>query len=74
MVTVILSLLNTGLSLWLHKEKTKYIDEVREIEREYYAEINKPEDQRSDAVLDNLEWKLRSVARAFTAHVGEANA
>lgn len=74
MFTLILSLLDTGLKLWLSKEKTKYIDKKMQLERDYYAEINKPEDVRSDAVLDHLEYELRVLARAFaTAAASQSN-
>ena len=66
MFTLILSLLDTGLKLWLSKEKTKYIDKKIELEKAYYAEYNKPPEERSDAVLDNLYFELRTLAIAFT--------
>lgn len=66
MFSIILSLLDTGLKLWLSKEKTKYVDKKLELEKAYYLEYNKPLEERSDAVLDNLEFELRSLAIAFT--------
>lgn len=65
MFELILSLLETGLALWLSKEKTKYIDKKMELQRAYYAEYNKPLSERSDAALDNLYFELRVLAIAF---------
>jgi hypothetical protein len=59
--------LAAGLSLWEHKEKNKYNDKLIQLERDYYAEENKATSVRSDAVMDNLEFELRLLARAFAA-------
>lgn len=72
MFTLILSLLNVGLQLWLSKEKTKYIDQKLAIEKQYYEEINKPLEQRSDAVLDNLEFQLKILVIAFTQEASKS--
>lgn len=66
MFDLILSLLNTGLQLWLSKEKTKYVDQLMALQKAYYAEYNKPADTRDDSVLDNLTFQLRVLAVAFT--------
>ncbi len=64
---LVLSLLEKGLSLWEHKDKTKYIDKVIKLKTEYRDELNKPEDSRSGAVLDNIEFELRLIASAFSS-------
>lgn len=74
MFTALLTVLGAGLSLWASKEKHKYIDELTDIERKYREEQNKPASERSDAILDNLEFKLRQLARNFAASVGASNA
>jgi len=61
----------TGLSLLEHKEKTKYVDRLMELKRLRYEEQNKPVDQRSDAVLDSLEFELRTLCLAFHTVVRE---
>ena len=70
MFPIILQILSAALSIWASKEKTKYIDRLVELKTEYFREINKPEADRSDAVLDNLEFQLRTLALAFSAEVG----
>lgn len=65
MTTQILNLLTTGLSLWLHKDKTKYIDKVIKLEKQYYVEVNK---SRPDhAVLDNIDFELQLISEAFNS-------
>lgn len=63
--------LSAGLQLWLHKEKTKYIDKLIDLRRKYREEFNKSDAHRSDAVLDNLEFELRILAVTFTSAVGK---
>lgn len=73
MFDLILSLLNTGLQLWLSKEKTKYIDQLMQLQKDYYAEYNKPLADRSDAILDNLCFQLHVIAAAFVTSAGTPN-
>jgi hypothetical protein len=67
----LLVVLGAGLQLWLSKEKTKYVDKLISLKKDYYEESNKPFDLRSDAVLDNLEFELRILGTAFAANVGK---
>jgi hypothetical protein len=60
-------LFTAGLNLWNSHEKTKYVDEKMAIEKDFYDEWNKPLDQRSDAVLDRLKFRMRVLATAFAA-------
>lgn len=61
--------LGAAFSIWEHKEKNKYRDKLLSLQREYYAEINKPLEARSDAVLDALEFELRILGRSFASSV-----
>jgi uncharacterized protein HemX len=74
MFNALLMVLGAGLSLWASKEKHKYIDELTDLERKYRAEENKPIAERNDAILDNLEFKLRQLARNFATSVGKPDA
>jgi hypothetical protein len=69
MIEAFLSVLAAGLSLWDHEEKTKYRDKYLELRKKWYEEFNKPEDIRSDAVLDNIELELRLIGEAFSTSV-----
>lgn len=73
MIDSILKLLAAGLSLWDDKEKAKYQDKFIALKKAYYDEANKPPNDRSDAVLDNISWELGVLADSFSARVGEQN-
>ena len=74
MVAALFSILNSALSIWANKEKTKYQDRLLSLKRDYYAEYNKPLSERSDAVLDNLEFELRLLSDAVAANLGKQDA
>jgi hypothetical protein len=57
--------LRAGLSIWESKEKTKYIDRLIRLERERDEEGKKPDPNM--AVLDDLEFQLVLLSRAFSA-------
>lgn len=61
-----------GLTLWSDKEKTKYQDRVIEIKTAFREELNKPDGERDDSVLDNLESELRILADSFVAQIGKS--
>lgn len=67
MFALILGIVEAALSIWSSKLKQKYIDKVENLKRDYYAEINKPREQQSDAVLDNLEFELRLATASLAA-------
>jgi len=73
-VASIFGIIEALLSIWEHKEKDKYNAKVKQLKADYYAEINKPDDKRSDAVLDNLLFELRITADALAAQVRIQNA
>jgi hypothetical protein len=72
MFLALLETLSAGLTLWDHKEKTKYVDAVTELKRKWYEEYQKHKSIRDNAVLDNIELELRIVATAFAATVGNS--
>lgn len=55
------------------KEKRKYQDELASLKLEWYAEFNKDDSSRSDAVLDNVERKLCVLVNTICADIGAAN-
>ena len=69
MFASILGIVEAALSIWQSKLRQKYIDRVDEIKRAYYAENNKPAGERSDAVLDNLEFELRVASQSLAADI-----
>lgn len=74
MIGELLAVLGAGLSLWNHKEKTKYQDRFIQLKRDLYEEQNKPADRRSDARLDELTFELRLLAGSFAASAGKPDA
>lgn len=74
MIETIFPVLEQGLRLWNTKESRKYLDQVIELKRKWYEEYNKPQDIRSDAVLDNIQFELRILSLAFVSNSGKQNA
>lgn len=71
MIAQIISLLSTGLTLWNNIEKNKYTDKLLELKTKYYEEENKPEDKRSDAVMDNIIFELKILSDSFITSVNQ---
>lgn len=69
----VLKILEVGLSLWLSKEKTKYIDRLMYLKKRYYSEWNKPENERSDSELDEIRFEIKVLADAFILNAGQPN-
>lgn len=69
MFTLILEIVEAALSIWDSTLKQKYIDQVAQLKTDYYAETNKPPAQRSDAVLDNLEFALRIATASLASSI-----
>jgi hypothetical protein len=67
-LSLILGILKEGLKLWNTKEGTKYLDKVNRLEKEYYDELAKPEDQRSQLYLDERLRDLNRIAENFVKY------
>jgi len=63
--TLILGLLGAGLKLWESKERRKYIDKTLDLEKKYFEESKKPFKEQDHAKLDNIEFELKILAKAF---------
>lgn len=64
-LTLILGILKEGLKLWNAKESNKYIDQVIKLEKEYYEELSKSEDDRSQLTLDKCLHDIAIIAENF---------
>ncbi len=73
MFGAILGIVEAALSIWASKLRQKYIDKVEQLKRDYYAELNKPAEVRSDAALDNLEFELRITTASLAADIRAKN-
>ena len=63
--------LGAGLSIWEHKEKNRYKKKFLDLKQEYYNEYNKPDQERDDAVLDNIRHELHSLVEVFSSEIGK---
>jgi hypothetical protein len=66
-----LGILKEGLKLWNNREASKYLDRVITLEKEYYEELNKPSDERSDYKLDSVMLELRILSQSFLHYPGK---
>lgn len=73
MIESFIKLFTVGLQLWDDKEKNKYVDKLLSLKESYYAEYNKPIENRSDAVLDNIRFELRILGDAFSSNAIRKN-
>lgn len=63
-----LGVLKEALKLWATKEGQKYLDKVIKLEKEYYEELSKPEDERSQLYLDERLLELQVISRSFVLY------
>jgi arsenate reductase-like glutaredoxin family protein len=70
-LSLALGVLKEALTLWNHKESTKYLERVIKLEKDYYEELNKPLDDRSDYKLDSIMLELTIISRSFVMYPGK---
>lgn len=79
-VAAVIGSLELALTLWVSKDKRKYIDQLADLKRRYYDEENKPvvpppgnpnAALRSDAVLDVLRNELCILYASISADIGK---
>jgi len=70
MTELIFRALAAGLEIWEHKERNKYIRKMINLKKDWYEEYNKDPSDRSDAILDNVEFELRILVEAFASKIG----
>jgi len=61
-----LKILEHGLGIIGTKQARKYLDEVIKLKEIYHEEYNKPKNFRNNAVMDNVDSRLRIIAESFT--------
>ncbi len=64
-VESILQILKFSLSIWEHKERTKFQSRVMELERDYLQEKSKDEHDKDDDTLGIIEFELNIVLKQF---------
>ncbi len=78
MIEALFGALKSGADLLVEKEKNNPIAlriqrDINEWQGKWRDEYNKPIGVRSDAVLDNLQFKLCQLGREFTAAAQSQN-
>jgi hypothetical protein len=73
MFEALFTALGAAFSIWDHKEKHKYQEQLIRLKIEYYEEANKDPDIRDHAVLDNISFSLRILSDAFGSAIGESD-
>lgn len=85
MALAIIQLINAALSLWVSEEKMRYVEQNRDLEAQYHAEINKPvapDEQsyaddfrayRNNAAIDDIEFQLRNLSLALSTAIAGTN-
>lgn len=73
MIEALLKALTTGLSIWEHKEKNKYLDRVIKLKKDWYEEYEKELSLRDHAVLDHIERELCIITSEWTTYVRAQN-
>lgn len=66
-----LGVLKEGLRLRNNQQETKWLDRVIKLEKQYYEELSKPEDSRSQLYLDERLHELGIIASNFIKHPGK---
>lgn len=64
-IGLVLSILKEGLKLSNTIIDRKYLDRVIDLEKEFFDELAKSDDERSDLYLDNIMLELETIARNF---------
>lgn len=67
MIEALFKIASTALSIWDSKEKTKYVDAVIKLEKEYYEENNK--DRPDMAVINNIELELFVISKNLNSQI-----
>ena len=65
---LVLSVLKEGLKLSNTIIDRKYLDRVVKLEKDFYEELAKPDDDRSDLQLDSIMLELRTIAAIFAKY------
>ena len=71
MIPSLFSIIGSALSIWEHKEKNKLFNKFVDLQRQYYEESNKPENEQDFSVMDNIEFELWLLGNRFSAKVRE---
>jgi len=69
LIEAVFRALGAGLEIWASKEKTRYKKKWQSLQEEYYEECNKPKDRQDYAKIDNIEFELYVLVKAFSDEI-----
>jgi hypothetical protein len=64
-ISLVLGVLKAGLDLWNTREANKYRDRLIDLERDFYDELKKPFEDRSQLALDSILLEIDIIAKNF---------
>jgi hypothetical protein len=64
-INLFLGVLKEGLKLWNDRQATKYLDRIIQLEKDYYEELNKPDEDQSDYKLDSIMLEFKVISQSF---------
>lgn len=67
-IGLILSILKEGLKLSNTIIDRKYLDRVIDLEKDFFDELAKSDDDRNDFTLDSIMLELETIARNFAKY------
>lgn len=70
-LSLVLGVLKEGLKLWNAKEGDKYVKRMIKLEKDYYEELAKPFDTRSQLTLDSIMLDIETIAKHFIQYAGK---
>lgn len=66
-IGALLQIIGAILSIVADKVRRKYIDEYQELKQFWYEEYNKPREQRNNAALDTVEFRIITLGQTIAA-------
>ena len=67
-IGLVLAILKEGLILSNTIAGRKYLDRVIDLEKDFFDELAKDDENRNDFILDSIMLELETIARNFTKY------
>lgn len=68
-VGALLQIIGAVLSIVADKVRRKYIDEYLELKQAWYDEYNRPREQRNNAALDTIKFRIIQLGNTISTDV-----
>jgi len=66
-IGALLQIIGAVLSIVADKVRRKYIDEYLELKQAWYDEYNRPREQRNNAALDTIKFRIVALSQTIAA-------